>query len=101
MTPRDLAYRDGQGESLGSRPDPITIPDSHTQSCCPSDTKYETGPVKGQKRRVEDGDPEVLLKGAVGRPGRLAREQGLQRSRRKPELRLKQQHRGHGARART
>ena len=64
MMPRDMAYRNAQGEPLESRPNPIPMPDGPTRSCCPLDVEYETGPVKGKKCRMEDGDPEVLLKQA-------------------------------------
>ena len=40
------------------------MPDGPTRSCRPSDTEYETGPVKGRKRKVAVGDPEELLKRA-------------------------------------
>ena len=40
------------------------MPDGPTRSCRPSDTEYETGPVKGQKHKAEVGNPEELLKRA-------------------------------------
>ena len=40
------------------------MPDGPTQSCRPSDTEYETGPVKGRKRKAEVRNPEDLLKRA-------------------------------------
>ena len=70
VTPRDAFFRDGQGGSLGNRPDPIPMPDGPTRSCCPLDTEYETGPVKGRKRQMEEEDPEVLLKRARRQKGK-------------------------------
>ena len=77
MTPRNETFRDGQGGSLGNHPDPIPMPDSPTGSCCPSDIKYETGTVKGWKQRVEDGDPEVLLKHVQWEKGKGKRKEDL------------------------
>ena len=57
-------FRDEQGRSFGRRPGPAPMPDGPTQSCRPSDTEYEAGPVKGRKRKVAVGDPEELLKRA-------------------------------------
>ena len=70
MTPRDVVYKDAQGEPLERRPNPIPMPDGPTRSCRSSDVEYETGPVKGKKRKVEDGDPEMLLKRARREKGK-------------------------------
>ena len=70
MTPRDAPFRDGQGGSLGNRPDPIPMPDGPTRSCCPLDAEYETGSVKGRKCQLEEENPEVLLKRACRQKGK-------------------------------
>ena len=57
-------FRDEQGRSFGQCPGPDPMPDGPTRSCHPLDTEYETGPVKGRKRKVEVGNPKELLKQA-------------------------------------
>ena len=57
-------FRDKQGRLFGRRPGPAPMPDGPTRSCRPLDTEYETGPVKGRKRKAEVGNPEDLLKRA-------------------------------------
>ena len=44
---------------------------------------------EGDFKTTVEGDFKATGEGDVGRPGRLARKQGLQRPRREPELRLK------------
>ena len=36
--------------------------DGPTRSCCPLDTEYETGPIKGRKRKAEVRNPKEMLK---------------------------------------
>ena len=64
MTPHDVFYRDDQGRPWESQPNPIPMPDGPTHSCRPLDTKYETRPAKGRKCKVDDGNPEAILKQA-------------------------------------
>ena len=68
--PRDEVYQDAQGVVLDGRPGLLPMPDGPTCSCCPSDTEYETGPVKGWKRQLEDEDPRILLKHARRQKGK-------------------------------
>ena len=63
-------FRDKQGRSFGHCPAPAPMPDGPTRSCCPSDAKYETGPVRGRKRKADAGDPEELLKRARREKGK-------------------------------
>ena len=70
IAPCDEVYQDAQGVALGDCPGPMPMPDGPTCSCCPLDTEYETGPVKGRKRPLEDEDLEVLLKRARRQKGK-------------------------------
>ena len=78
-------------------PPPVPqVQDNFAQKCSAILERCQNGSLLFVK-----GLTEVFTEAAVGRPCRLAREQGLQRSRRELELQLKKQHRGHEARART